>query len=79
MPNYQRVISAGGGTDAADVAIIGDEDSVRAQLQGLLDAGATDIWAAIVPVGSDPRASMRRTKDLLRELATTDESPATVQ
>lgn len=70
MPNYQRVISAGGASDPADIAIVGSEESVRSQLQGLLDAGATDIWAAIVPVGSDARASMRRSRDLLRELVT---------
>lgn len=69
MPNYQRVISAGGATDAADIAIVGNEESVRLQLQNLIDAGATDVWAAITPVGSDPRGSMRRTRDLLRELA----------
>ncbi|HEY9315688.1 TIGR03564 family F420-dependent LLM class oxidoreductase [Williamsia sp.] len=69
MPNYQRVISAGGATDAADIAIVGNEESVRAQLQNLIDAGATDVWAAITPVGSDPRGSMRRSRDLLRDLA----------
>jgi F420-dependent oxidoreductase-like protein len=69
MPNYQRVINAGGATDAADIAIVGNEESVRAQLQNLIDAGATDVWAAITPVGSDPRGSMRRSRDLLRDLA----------
>jgi F420-dependent oxidoreductase-like protein len=72
MPNYQRVISAGGASDAADVAIVGNEDAVQAQFQALLDAGATDIWAAVVPVGDDKRGSMRRSRDLLRELATTE-------
>lgn len=70
MPNYQRVISAGGASDPADIAIVGSEESVRSQLQGLLDAGATDIWAAIVPVGSDARVSVRRSRDLLRQLVT---------
>lgn len=70
MPNYKRIISAGGAAEPADVAIVGNEESVRVQLQGLLDAGATDIWAAVTPVGSDPRASAGRTRALLRELAT---------
>ena len=52
----------------ADAAIVGNESSVTSQLQSLLDAGATDIWAAVFPVGDDRRASMRRSKDLLREL-----------
>ena len=42
----------------------------RSQLQSLLDAGATDIWAAPFPVGDDPKASLRRTRDLLMELVT---------
>ena len=53
----------------ADAAIVGDEASVAAQLQGLLDAGATDIWAAIFPVGDDTSGSRRRTRALLQELA----------
>lgn len=70
MPNYQRILDIGGAPSPADAAIVGDERSVRAQLQSLLDAGATDIWAAIVPVGPDTAASLRRTRDLLRELTT---------
>jgi F420-dependent oxidoreductase-like protein len=68
MANYQRILEIGGATSPADAAIVGDEASVRLQLQSLLDAGATDIWAAPFPVGDDPRASLRRTRDLLKEL-----------
>lgn len=68
QPNYQRVLALGGAASAADAAIVGDERSVRVQLQGVLDAGATDLWLNIVPVGDDPRSSVRRTRDLLREL-----------
>lgn len=72
MPNYQRILDEGGAATPADVAIVGNEASVREQLHGLLDAGATDVWAAIFPVGSDRGeriASLRRTTDLLKELA----------
>ncbi|NKZ11281.1 TIGR03564 family F420-dependent LLM class oxidoreductase [Mycolicibacterium septicum DSM 44393] len=72
MSNYQRIIQAGGGSSAADVAIVGDEETVRDGLQRLLDAGATDIWAQPVAVGADRdarRASARRTLALLGELA----------
>jgi len=68
QPNYQRILEAGGVSNAADAAIVGDEKSVETQLQSLLDAGATDIWAAIFPVGDDPSASIRRTRELLRGL-----------
>ena len=68
MTNYQRILQIGGAGDPADAAIVGDEGSVRTQLQALIDAGATDVWAAVFPVGEDKRASVRRTTDLLREL-----------
>jgi F420-dependent oxidoreductase-like protein len=71
MPNYQRIIEIGGGHAPADVAVVGDEKSVRTQLQRVIDAGATDIWAQPVAVGSDRverAASRQRTIDLLREL-----------
>lgn len=74
MSNYQRIIEAGGGSSAADLAIVGDEETVRAGLQRLLDAGATDIWAQPVAVGTDRdarRASAHRTRALLRDLART--------
>ena len=69
MENYTRILEIGGAGTPADAAIVGNESSVTSQLQSLLDAGATDIWAAVFPVGDDRRASMRRSKDLLRELA----------
>ena len=68
MANYTRILDKGGATSPADAAIVGNEQSVRRQLQSLLDAGATDIWAAVFPVGDDRAASKRRTTDLLREL-----------
>jgi F420-dependent oxidoreductase-like protein len=68
MENYTRILEIGGAGTPADAAIVGNESSVTSQLQSLLDAGATDIWAAVFPVGDDPRASMRRSKDLLQEL-----------
>jgi F420-dependent oxidoreductase-like protein len=68
QPNYQRVLNAGGLDNPADAAIVGTEKSVEKQLHTLIDAGATDIWAAIFPIGPDPKASLRRTTDLLRTL-----------
>jgi len=68
MENYTRILEIGGAGTPADAAIVGNESSVTSQLQALLDAGATDIWAAVFPVGDDRRASTRRSKDLLREL-----------
>jgi F420-dependent oxidoreductase-like protein len=68
-PAYQRIMAVGGASGPADAAIVGDERSAEAQLRALLDAGATDIWAQMVPVGDDARASLRRTRALLSGLA----------
>jgi alkanesulfonate monooxygenase SsuD/methylene tetrahydromethanopterin reductase-like flavin-dependent oxidoreductase (luciferase family) len=68
LPNYQRVLELGGAATPADAAIVGNEQQVHAQLQALVDAGATDIWAAVFPVGDDRATSRRRTTELLKEL-----------
>jgi alkanesulfonate monooxygenase SsuD/methylene tetrahydromethanopterin reductase-like flavin-dependent oxidoreductase (luciferase family) len=68
MTNYQRVLELGNAPTPADAAIVGDEAAVTAQLQGLLDAGATDIWAAVFPVGEDRAGSVRRSRELLQYL-----------
>ncbi|OHV42617.1 TIGR03564 family F420-dependent LLM class oxidoreductase [Pseudofrankia sp. BMG5.36] len=68
-PAYRRIMAIGGADSPAEAAIVGDETAVEAQLRALLDAGATDIHAHIVPAGDDVRASLKRTRDLLRELA----------
>ena len=68
MDNYRRILEIGDAESPADAAIVGDERAVRGQLQSLLDAGATDIWAAVFPVGDDSATSVRRTTDLLKEL-----------
>ncbi len=68
QPNYQRIMELGGASSPPEAAIVGSEAAVRAELHALIDAGATDIWAAIVPVGEDRRSSIRRTTELLQEL-----------
>lgn len=73
LPNYQRILERGDVGSAIDAAVLGDEASVTRQLQGLLDAGATDIQAFIVPCGPDRdsrRTSIQRTRDHLASLAT---------
>jgi F420-dependent oxidoreductase-like protein len=69
LPNYQRILSIGGADGPADAAIIGDEASVSAQIEALFAGGATDVWAAIFPAGTDKRGSRERTRALLKELA----------
>jgi F420-dependent oxidoreductase-like protein len=69
LPNYQRILAHGGVDGPGDAAIVGDEAAVASQLQALVDAGATDIWASIFAVGDDASGSRRRTRALLQELA----------
>ncbi len=69
LPNYRRILDIGAADGPADAAIVGDEGAVTAQLEALVAAGATDIWAAIFPVGADRKASRARTRALLQTLA----------
>jgi F420-dependent oxidoreductase-like protein len=69
LPNYARILRHGGLERSADACVVGDEESVAAQLRALVDAGATDVWAAIFAVGTDRKASRARTRALLEQLA----------
>src|SRR5207253_3113059 len=69
LPNYQRILAHGAIAGPADAVIVGDEDSVTAQVLALFEAGATDVWAAPFPVGDDAPASRWRTRALLASLA----------
>ena len=69
LPNYQRILAHGGIAGPADAVLVGDEDSVTAQVKALFEAGATDVWTAPFPVGDDAAASRARTRALLSRLA----------
>jgi F420-dependent oxidoreductase-like protein len=69
LPNYQRILARGAIAGPAEAVIVGDEDSVAAQVRALFEAGATDLWAAPFPVGDDAAASRARTRALLAGLA----------
>ena len=68
LPNYRRILDIGGAPGPEDAAILGSEEQVAAGISALFDAGATDVWAAVFPVGADRRASRDRTMALLRDL-----------
>jgi F420-dependent oxidoreductase-like protein len=69
LPNYRRILDHGGAEGPADAAIVGDEAAVAAQIESMFAAGATDMWAAIFPVGDDREGSRTRTRALLQDLA----------
>lgn len=70
LPNYRRILDIGAADGPADAAIVGDEGSVASQLEALVDAGTTDVWAAVFPVGPDRSGSRARTRALLQQLTT---------
>lgn len=67
IPSYARVIELSGGTRAADVAVIGDERTVAAEVRRYRDAGATEVVFTGTEFAGD--ADRRRTWDLLGQLA----------
>jgi F420-dependent oxidoreductase-like protein len=48
LPSYKAMLEREGAADAADIAFIGDEETVAAAITKLADAGATDFVASVV-------------------------------
>jgi F420-dependent oxidoreductase-like protein len=67
IPSYARVIEWSGGRRASDVAVIGDERTVAAEVRRYRDAGATEVVFSGTEIAGD--ADRRRTWTLLGELA----------
>ncbi|MFD5328236.1 LLM class F420-dependent oxidoreductase [Streptomyces sp. NPDC127092] len=67
VPSYQRVIELSGVERAADLAVLGDEETVAAEVRRYREAGATEVvFTATDLSGEDDR---RRTWKLLGELS----------
>jgi len=62
LPSYRAMLDREGAAGPADVAIVGDEDTVAAQIRALADAGVTDFVAAETARGED----RDRTRSLLK-------------
>jgi F420-dependent oxidoreductase-like protein len=65
LPSYKAMLDKEGAQSPADVAFIGDEETVAASIEKLAAAGATDLLAASVGSGEE----QARTFALLSELA----------
>jgi F420-dependent oxidoreductase-like protein len=65
LPSYRAMLDKEGADGPADVAIVGDEDAVAAQVAELAAAGVTDFVAAEYGHGED----LARTRSLLKTLA----------
>ncbi|MFM8236815.1 MAG: LLM class F420-dependent oxidoreductase [Actinomycetota bacterium] len=64
LPSYRAMLDREGAEGPADVALVGDEDAVTAQVRALADAGATEFVASCF--GS--RDERDRTRAVLRSL-----------
>jgi F420-dependent oxidoreductase-like protein len=62
LPSYRAMLDKEGAAGPADVAIVGDEETVAKEIQRVADAGATDFIAA-------PYGDVARTLDVLRATA----------
>ena len=68
LPTYRRQLDAQGVERPGDIAVVGNENEVEAQLETFFDAGATEIVASIFPAGDDSRGSFARSTECLRSL-----------
>ena len=62
LPSYRAMLDREGASGPADVAVVGDEDAVRRQLDRYRAAGVTDLGAVVMEVEPGAR---QRTIDLL--------------
>lgn len=51
LPSYRAMLDREGVAGPAELALLGDEASLRSSIQRLRDIGVTDFNAAIIPVG----------------------------
>lgn len=65
LPSYRAMLDREGGVTVGEVAIVGNEDSVREQLATMAAAGTTEFAAA--EIGRDPDEAAR-TRALLKSL-----------
>jgi 5,10-methylenetetrahydromethanopterin reductase len=71
LENYRRLLEREGAPSPGAVAIAGPEAGIEKQMARLAEAGVTELWPIIFPVGTDPAASRHRTRELLAGLAAT--------
>ncbi len=64
LPSYRAMLDREGAAGPADVAVVGDEDAVAAQVLAFASAGVTDFVAAEFARGED----RERTRSLLKQV-----------
>jgi 5,10-methylenetetrahydromethanopterin reductase len=66
LPSYRAMLDIEGAAGPADVAVIGDEEQVAAQLRNLADLGATDLSIPIFGSGEERQRTLEVLTDLAR-------------
>ncbi|MCY3810630.1 MAG: TIGR03564 family F420-dependent LLM class oxidoreductase [Gammaproteobacteria bacterium] len=68
LPTYRRQLDLQGIENPGDLAVVGNESEVEAQLRTFFDAGATEVVASVFAAGDDRRGSFARSTACLRGL-----------
>lgn len=68
LANYRRMLDIEEVEGPSEVALIGNEAEIEAQLRAYAASGATDFLASIFPVGNDEESSVARSMNLLKSL-----------
>jgi F420-dependent oxidoreductase-like protein len=66
LPSYRAMMNREGAAGPADLAVIGDEDTVGAKIDDLAKAGVTDFVAAEFMVGADSARTRTFLKSIVR-------------
>jgi 5,10-methylenetetrahydromethanopterin reductase len=69
LPSYRAMLDREGAAGPGDVAVVGDEDSVAAQIRALADGGVTDFVAGEYARGEDGPRTRAFLRKLITELA----------
>jgi F420-dependent oxidoreductase-like protein len=69
LPSYRAMLDAEGVSGPGELAVAGDAAEIERAIRGFAEAGVSDFHAAVFPFGDEPKASVRRTLELLGELA----------
>ncbi len=69
LPSYRAMLELEGLASPGDLVLAGDAKQIEQAIARLASAGATDFQAVPLPYGPEPAATLRRTRELLGELA----------
>ena len=66
LPSYRAMLDREGAAGPADVALVGDEATVRGQIEALAEAGVTDYIATDFSRGDDAPRTRALLKSVIR-------------